>query len=97
MNVTRFTNGFSEKIILQGKQAMLSLKMMCIWICRKVFFFFEILHNERGQEVYGNYLNGFSEKNSHLWQMGILGSKMVHHNSGSTPKIFFEILHNERG
>ena len=26
-------------------------------------FFFEILHPERGQQVYGTYINGFREKN----------------------------------
>ena len=33
---------------------------------------FEILHNERGQEVHENYINGFSETNSHLgkWAIG---------------------------
>ena len=37
------------------------------WICFKDFF--EIFHNERGQEVHGNYINVFSEKNSHLGEM----------------------------
>ena len=29
MNATRFPNGFSEKIVFQGKQAFLGLKMEC--------------------------------------------------------------------
>ena len=28
-----------------------------------VRLFFKILHNGRGQEVYGNYINAFCEKN----------------------------------
>ena len=31
-----------------------------LWICSKDFF--EILHNESGQEVHGTYINGFPEK-----------------------------------
>ena len=30
------------------------------WSILRIFF--DILHNERGQEVYENYFNGFSEK-----------------------------------
>ena len=53
MKVTRFTSRFSEKIIFQRKRPILGLKMVEI---------FEILPNERGQQVHGNYINGFFEK-----------------------------------
>ena len=56
-------------------------------------FFFEILHHERGQQVYGTYINGF-----HLRQMRHFVMKMTrHHNSGSTPRSCFEVLHNDSG
>ena len=32
-----------------------------LWISCKDYF--TILHNEMGQESYGNYINGFSERN----------------------------------
>ena len=44
-------------------------KMAChhLWIHSKDFF--EILHNERDQEVHENYINGFSGKKS-FWGNG---------------------------
>ena len=51
-------------LIFRGKQGW----KWCVLIALDLLqgFFFEILHNERGQEVYGYYINGFSEKNSDL-------------------------------
>ena len=39
--------------------------------------FFEILHNERNQEVHENYVNSFSEKNIILGKWVILGLNIV--------------------
>ena len=52
-------------------------KMAChhLWIHSKDFF--EILHNERDQEVHENYINGFSGKKVILGKWAILGLKMV--------------------
>ena len=38
----------------------------------QVFFFFLILHNERGQEVHEHFVSCFSRKKSHLGQFNIL-------------------------
>ena len=82
MNATRFTNGFSGKIICRSKRAILGLKMVCPHNFRSKDFF-EILHNERGQEVHGNYINGFSEKKIIQGKWTILGIKMTRaHNFG---------------
>ena len=67
-----------------------------LWIRSKDFF--EILHNERCQELYLNYIVFFLFFNFRLGKMGHFGPKIVHpHNLRSTLKIFHEILHNERG
>ena len=72
MNAVRFTNWFSEKNYLLGQVGHFGPKNCTssqLWICCKDFF--EILLNERGQEVvHGNYIYCFSEKNSHSGQMG---------------------------
>lgn len=49
-----------------------------------------MLHNERGQKLYENYINSFLEEIiSGKW--AILGPKMTHgHNSGSSPRIFLK-------
>ena len=47
--------------------------------------YFEILLNERGQELYVNDINGFSEKILILGKWVVLGLKIAcRHNSGST-------------
>ena len=61
------------------------------WIHSKDFF--EILHNEKGEEEYGTYFNGFPEKKkkSQSGQMDYFDLKMTcSHNSGSTLKIFLK-------
>ena len=53
--------------------------------------FFEILHNERGQEVHGNYINNFSEENLILDKWAILDLKMVRpDNSESILRMFLK-------
>ena len=88
MNATRFTNGFSEKIIFWG------LKMTHFHnFGSALSFFIEILHNERGQEVHENYIKGFCENyvKGFCEKNVILAPKMMHpHNSGSTLRIFFK-------
>ena len=58
----------------------------------------KILHNERDQEVHGNYITGFPEKKISFVAKGLFfPQKMAcYHDSGATLKNFFEILHNER-
>ena len=64
MNATRFSNGFSEKILFPCKRTILGLKMT---LPHKFGSFFEIVHNERGQEVHGTYINGFPQKKYITW------------------------------
>ena len=73
-------------------------KFPCSQLCIYCKHFFEILNNERDQEVHGNYINSCSEKTSHLGQLSHFGPK----NGASSllwvhSKDCFEILHNERG
>ena len=63
MNATRFTNGFSEKIIFRGKRAILCLKMghpHNFGFALRIFL--KILLNGRGSEIYGNHINVFLKK-----------------------------------
>ena len=53
MNGTRFT-------YLSGQTGLKMVRSQNFGSAPGIFF--EILHNERGQEVYGYYINGFSEK-----------------------------------
>ena len=63
MNATRFTNEFFEKILCQRKWVILGIKMVHPHNFGSTLkSFFLILHNEKGQEIHGNYINGFSEK-----------------------------------
>ena len=38
-------------------------------------FFFEILHNRRGQEVHENYINGFFKKKKSFWANGFFWAR----------------------
>ena len=67
---------FLKKILIWGKCAILDLKIVQ---CRNSKDFFEILHNERGQEVHGTYINGFPEKisfgvNGPFWPENVMSS-----------------------
>ena len=88
-----------KKILIWGKWAILGLKMAHphnFGSTLRIFFFFEVLHNEKGQEVYGTYIYGFSGKNSHLGQVDHFGWKITRlHNFASTLRIFFKFCITE--
>ena len=66
-----------------------------LWIHCETFF--QILHNERGQQVDENDFNNIFQKNFVWGKWTILGPKMAHpHNSRSFVR-YFKILLNERG
>ena len=60
------------------KQAILDLKMAHPHdFGFRLRIFFEILQNERGQELHGNYMSGFSEKILIWGEWVIQGLKIV--------------------
>ena len=68
-----YINGFSEIKLIWGNLVIFAQKW-CIFITLdllQVFFFFQILLNERGQEVHENFISCFSRKKTHLGQFDL--------------------------
>lgn len=76
------------------------------WRTVIALFFFQILNNEKGQDIGQHYINAFSEKMSFgvnglfwdqkLWH-SILGLKLMHHYDFISVLRIFLIFNNERG
>ena len=75
----KFGNGFSEKKFFRADGSIWA-KKWCIGYksgSPLMIFFFWILHNQRAQEIYRNYINGFSGKKFIQGNWVILGPKIV--------------------
>lgn len=79
-------NGFSEKLLAWGNQAILVQKIIHLFNSASVLgFFIFILCSERGLEVHENCVNGFSRRSSCLGQIGhILSSEIIHPNNSNS-------------
>ena len=91
-------HSFSEKIVFQGKQAILSLKMMFPHHFGSTVSIFLKFCSMKGAKSYTEIRLVFLKKNLIQGRLAISGLKMAcAHNFGSVLRIFFEILHNEMG
>ena len=79
-------NGFSEKLLAWGNQAILVHKIIHLFNSASVLgFFIFILCSERGLEVHENCVNGFSRRSPCLGQIGhILSSEIIHPNNSNS-------------
>ena len=86
MIATRFTNGFSEKILFQGKHHFWPKERPHKFVSA-LSTFFEPLPNERGQDLQVNILIILLKRIS-FRANGPVPKVACHKNSGSTPRIF---------
>ena len=57
-----YINGFSEKDLIWGNLVILAQKWCILITLDLLQVFFKILLNERGQEVFENFISCFSKK-----------------------------------
>ena len=83
---------FPKKVLLWGKHVILGLQMARSQnFGSGVRIVFEILPNERDQEIHENFFNGFSEKILIWGKWVILGPKMAcPYNPGFTLRLFLK-------